>query len=184
MGKKVSVSALLGIIISAFGGISVSQASAQDFYSLKAKDIQGKEVNFSSFKGKVVVVVNTASKCGFTGQYDGLQKLYTDYKDKGLVVLGFPSNDFGSQEPGTEQEIQSFCKLNYGVDFPMFAKVVVKGENKSDIYKFLLSSNPSIKGEVLWNFEKFLIDKNGKVIDRYRSITKPSSMVKDIEKLL
>lgn len=161
-----------------------SETMEKSFYDLTAKDIQGKPINFSTYKGKMILVVNTASKCGYTPQYEGLQKLYGDFKNKGLVVLGFPSNDFGGQEPGSESEIQKFCKMNYGVEFPMFSKVKVVGEGKSDIYSYLLKHNPVSTDEVRWNFEKFLVDRSGKVIQRFNSKVTPAELAEVIKKVI
>jgi glutathione peroxidase len=159
-------------------------ATQPGFFTLKAKSIDGKEVDFKQYEGKVVLVVNVASKCGFTDQYEGLEKLYETYKDKGLVILGFPSNDFGSQEPGTNAEIVTFCKTTYGVSFPMFEKGPVTGKEIQPVFKYLTDAHLSFIGPVLWNFEKFLINKQGKPVERFRSTTKPMSIAPDIEKLL
>ena len=149
------------------------------------KDIDGKDVELSTFAGKVVLMVNTASKCGYTPQYKDLQALYAKYKDQGLVVLGFPANEFGEQEPGTNDEIKAFCEKNHGVTFPMFAKVIVKGEGICPLYKFLTSSDtdPKFAGEIKWNFTKFLIGRNGEVVNRFESKVKLTSedMTKAIE---
>ncbi|MEA2067672.1 MAG: glutathione peroxidase [Verrucomicrobiota bacterium] len=144
-------------------------------YGIEVETITGDTIKLGEYKGKVLLVVNTASKCGFTGQYDGLQKLYETYRDKGFVVLGFPSNDFLWQEPGTNEEIQSFCKLNYGVTFPMFGKIPVKGKNQHPLYAYLTSkqTNPEFTGKISWNFNKFLISRNGKVTGRFGSRTPP-----------
>ncbi len=167
--------------------VSTSQSFARQFYELKANDIDGKEIQMSQFKGQVVLIVNVASKCGFTGQYEALEKMYLKYKDKGLVVLGFPSNDFLGQEPGTNTDIKKFCNLNYNVTFPLFEKNKVKGSGKQEIYKYLTEeANPSTNGEVSWNFSKFVLNKKGEVVDRFAPITKPDSdkVVSLIEKLL
>jgi glutathione peroxidase len=155
-------------------------------YEFKAKTIDGKEVSLDSYKGKALLIVNVASKCGFTPQYEGLEKLYKDYQAKGLEILGFPCNQFGAQEPGTEAEIQSFCSLTYGVNFPMFAKVDVNGENAHPLYKYLTHDKPGILGTeaIKWNFTKFLIGKDGEPIKRYGSADKPESLVGDIEAAL
>lgn len=160
-------------------------AGAQpSFFTLKAKSIDGKEVDFKQYEGKVVLVVNVASKCGFTDQYEGLEQLWEKYKDKGLIILGFPSNDFGSQEPGTNSEIVTFCKTTYGVSFPLFDKGPVSGKEIKPVFKYLTDAHLSFIGPVLWNFEKFLINKQGKPVERFRSTTKPMSMTGEIEKLL
>jgi len=156
-----------------------------DFYSFSATTLQGREKSMEDFKGKVVLVVNTASKCGFTPQYEGLEKLYHDYNDKGLVVLGFPCNQFGNQEPGTEKEIAEGCLINYGVSFPMFSKIEVNGANAHPLYKFLKSKLPGFPGRsIKWNFTKFLIDRNGIPAKRFSPQTKPEQMAGEIERLL
>ncbi|WCL51293.1 glutathione peroxidase [Leptospira sp. GIMC2001] len=144
------------------------------FHSFKVKNIQGKEIDLSAYKGKVVLAVNVASKCGFTSQYESLEAIYKKYKDKGFVIIGFPANNFGSQEPGSNDQIAEFCKLNYGVSFDMMSKISVKGDDKHEVYKFLTESG-SEKGDVKWNFEKFLIGKDGSIIGRYGSSVKPDS---------
>ncbi|MCE5331859.1 MAG: glutathione peroxidase, partial [Bacteroidales bacterium] len=139
-----------------------------NFYDFKATSLQGKEVSMETYKGKVVLVVNTASKCGLTPQYEGLEKLYKEYKDKGLVILGFPCNQFGKQEPGTEKEISEGCLINYGVSFPMFSKIDVNGSNAHPIYKYLKKELKGFPGsEIKWNFGKFLIDKAGTPYKRF-----------------
>ncbi|MDA3924431.1 MAG: glutathione peroxidase [Kiritimatiellae bacterium] len=147
----------------------------KNFYDIEVETIGGETNKLDQYRGKVLLIVNTASKCGFTVQYEGLQKLYENYKEKGLVVLGFPSNDFLWQEPGSNKEIQSFCKLNYGVSFPMFAKVRVKGKDQHPLYSWLTSkeSNPATAGKISWNFNKFLIARDGKLVDRFGSRTTP-----------
>ncbi|HTU19834.1 MAG TPA: glutathione peroxidase [Gemmataceae bacterium] len=153
--------------------------------NFKMKGLDGKEVDLSKFQGKVVLIVNVASKCGNTPQYKGLEELYEKYGKEGLVVLGVPANNFGKQEPGTNEEIAQFCSSKYHVTFPMLAKVSVKGEDKCPLYKYLTSkeTNPKFGGEVPWNFEKFLIGRNGEVVDRFKHRTKPESeeVVKSIE---
>jgi glutathione peroxidase len=166
---------------------ALAEIKVNSFYDHKVKAIDGKDVALMEYKGKVALVVNTASKCGYTGQYEGLEKLYKTYQTKGLVVLGFPSNDFLSQEPGTNEEIAKFCKFNFGVTFPLFEKNPVKGKEKQPVYQFLTSAykgKPS--GEVGWNFEKFLVDKSGNVVARFKSSVKPndSELIKKIEELL
>jgi glutathione peroxidase len=149
------------------------------------KSLSGDEVNLAQYRGKVIMMVNTASKCGFTPQYKDLEALYTKYQDKGFVILGFPANNFGHQEPGTDSQIASFCQQNYGVTFPMFSKIDVLGESKAPLYHFLTeaSTDPQFSGEVGWNFEKFLISKDGQIVARYRSPIKPMSdeVVKAVE---
>ncbi len=155
-------------------------------YDFKAKNINGKEESLDKYKGKVALVVNVASKCGLTPQYTGLQKLYENFHDKGFEILGFPSNDFMGQEPGTEEEIQTFCSTKYDVTFDMFSKVIVKGSNKVDIYNFLTSpeTNKDGAGEVSWNFQKYLIDKNGNIVKTYNPQIEPKDIASDIEKQL
>jgi glutathione peroxidase len=157
-----------------------------NIYNFSAKTLQGKEVSMKDFEGKTVLVVNTASKCGLTPQYEGLEELYQKYKDDGLVILGFPCNQFGKQEPGDEKSISEGCLLNYGVSFPMFSKIEVNGNNAHPMYKFLKKRLPGFLGtqNIKWNFTKFLIDKNGKPLKRFSPITKPQEIEKDIEKLL
>ncbi|GAC1622677.1 MAG: glutathione peroxidase [Nevskia sp.] len=157
-----------------------------NIYDFDAKTIDGSSTKLDQYKGKVLLIVNVASKCGFTPQYKGLEELYRQYKDRGLVVLGFPCDQFGHQEPGDENEIKSFCSLTYDVSFPMFAKIDVNGANAHPLYKFLKSEEKGILGSegIKWNFTKFLIDKSGKVLKRYGSIDKPESIAKDIAPLL
>ncbi len=153
-----------------------------------AKDIDGKPVNLARYQGKVVMIVNVASKCGNTPQYTDLEKLYEKYKDKGLVILGFPANDFGMQEPGTDKEIKEFCSETYKVKFPMFSKVTVKGEKADPLYKFLTDKekNEKFAGPIEWNFAKFIVNRNGEVVERVKATTNPSSkdVVATLEKLL
>jgi glutathione peroxidase len=146
--------------------------SAHTLHDFTMPDIEGKDVKLSKFKGQVVLVVNVASKCGMTPQYEGLQKLYTEHKAKGLTVLGFPANEFRGQEPGTNAEIKEFCTATYGVTFPMFSKIVVKGEGIHPLYQWLLETGPR-KDDIEWNFAKFLVGKDGKVIARFTPQTKP-----------
>ncbi|PWW78320.1 glutathione peroxidase-like protein [Tuber magnatum] len=161
-------------------------SSATTFYDLEPLDSKNQHYGFGQLKGKVVLIVNVASKCGFTSQYEGLEKLYENYKDQGLEVLGFPCNQFGGQEPGTAEEIQNFCMVNYGVKFPVLAKIDVNGENASPVYKWLKGEKAGLLGIKLikWNYEKFLISREGKVVGRYASTTKPESLVSAIEKEL
>ena len=139
------------------------------------KDINLNEVKLSDYKGKVLLIVNVASKCGFTSQYEGLQKIYELYKDRGFEILGFPCNDFGGQEPGTNEEIKNFCSINYMVTFPLFDKVHVKGDEKEPLFDVLTNNSVTGKSSIKWNFEKFIIDKEGNIVKRFRSITKPDS---------
>jgi len=162
-----------------------SKIADQSFYNFGATSIKGKEIQMSDYKGKVVVVVNVASKCGFTPQYEGLQELYQKYEKDGLVILGFPSNQFASQEPGSNEDIQEFCTLNYGVTFPMFSKIDVNGKEAHPLYVFLKAQQSGFPGDAIkWNFTKFLVDREGKVVNRFASTTKPESMEEDILALL
>ncbi len=155
------------------------------FYQFSARSLQGKEIPMEEYKGKVVLVVNTASKCGFTPQYEGLEDIYRRYNDKGLVILGFPCNQFGNQEPGSETEISEGCLINYGVSFPMFSKIEVNGDNAHPIFKYLKKSLPGLlSSKIRWNFTKFLIDTNGNPAKRFSPVTKPEQIIPDIEKLL
>ena len=178
--------ALLGLsLLSVFSIKAQESKTAMNFYQFKAKTLEGKLVSMKDYAGKVVLVVNTASKCGFTPQYEGLEKLYKEYKDKGLVILGFPCNQFGGQEPGTAEEIATFCSTKYKVDFPLFSKIDVNGDKADPIYKYLKEALPGTTGnDIKWNFTKFLLDRNGKPIKRYESAVKPEEITKDIEKLL
>jgi glutathione peroxidase len=158
---------------------------AQVFYDFSAKSLQGIEISMESFRGKVVLVVNTASKCGFTPQYEGLEKLYRDYKDQGLVILGFPCNQFGNQEPGNEKDIYENCLLNYGITFPMFSKIEVNGSNAHPLFTYLKDKRPGLTGrKIMWNFTKFLIDRKGNPVKRFSPSTAPRKLVKDIEDFL
>ncbi len=165
----------------AFGLFSNAESNAatapKSVYEFTMKNIDGKDVKLKNYKGKVALVVNTASKCGNTPQYEGLQNLYNKYKDQNFVVLGFPANNFNGQEPGTEKEIKEFCTLKYNVTFPMFSKLSVKGADQHPLYAYLTSKETfsGNKGDVSWNFEKFLVDRNGKVIARFAPKTKPES---------
>ena len=202
------IAGLAAGIIGLMSCISCAPGSTSPLYGFKAVSNQEEEVDFSAYKGKVLLIVNTASKCGFTPQYDGLEALYKKYKDKGLVVIGFPCDQFGHQEPGTNEEIAEFCRLNYGVTFPLMEKTEVNGENASPIFKWLYAekpfagfgdsetaqfmdrmlsnqdlnyaSNPDIK----WNFTKFLIDRKGRVVARFEPTVAPEQMGQCIEDLL
>ena len=146
----------------------------------------GKQVNLADKQGKVLLVVNTASKCGFTPQYDGLEALWKQYGERGFEVLAFPCNQFGGQEPGTADQIEEFCKVNFGLSFPLMAKIEVNGPNETPLYSWLKSEAPGVMGtkSIKWNFTKFLIDRDGKVVRRYGPTDKPQSIARDIEKLL
>jgi glutathione peroxidase len=155
-------------------------------YDFKAKSLDGKDTNLADFKGQVLLIVNTASKCGFTPQYEGLEKLYADLHGKGLTVLGFPCNQFGAQEPGSASEIGQFCMKNYGVSFPMFEKIDVNGDAAHPLYQFLKHEKPGVLGteRIKWNFTKFLVDRAGKVVARFAPSTKPDTLTTPIQKLL
>jgi glutathione peroxidase len=155
-------------------------------YDFEARALDGKPISLRAYVGKVMLVVNTASKCGFTPQYAGLEALHQKYRDRGLVVLGFPCNQFGEQEPGGAEEIGAFCQKNYGVSFPMFEKIDVNGETAHPLYRWLKKSAPGLLGSerIKWNFTKFLLDRNGNVVERYAPVTKPEDLANDIEKLL
>lgn len=154
------------------GGTTMAAKSVHEF---TLKNIDGKDVALSSYKGKVVLLVNVASKCGYTPQYEGLQAVYSKYKDQGFTILGFPANNFMGQEPGTNEEIKTFCQTKYNVSFPLFAKISVKGDDIHPLYQFLTSkeTNPEFGGDITWNFNKFLVDRNGKIIARFATKDKP-----------
>lgn len=155
-------------------------------YAFNVKDAEGKLVALKQYEGKVLLIVNVASKCGFTSQYEGLQALHEKYAAQGLVILGFPCNQFGSQEPGTNTEIQSFCKTTYGVTFPVMDKVEVNGDHADPFYIYLKSQASGFLGSaaIKWNFTKFLVDRHGKVVERFASATTPAALVKQLEKQL
>ncbi|MFD1775772.1 glutathione peroxidase [Paenibacillus rhizophilus] len=155
-------------------------------YDYQANTLRGQEESLSKYEGKVLLIVNTASKCGFTPQYEGLQKLYEKFKDRGFEVLGFPSNQFASQEPGSSAEIQEFCQLNYGVSFPMYEKIDVNGDNAHPLYKYLTKEAPGALGSksIKWNFTKFLVDSEGRVLKRFAPTTTPESIEDEIKSLL
>lgn len=157
-------------------------------FNFKMNSLAGKPVDLSQYKGKVILFVNTASKCGYTPQYAGLEKLHEKYEKQGLQILGFPANDFGQQEPGSDAQIGEFCKANYGVTFPMFSKIAVTGKDKAPLYKYLTetATDAQFAGEVKWNFEKFLVSRDGRIVARFRSGVTPESdeMIKAIESQL
>ena len=155
-------------------------------YDYSARNINGKEVSLADYKGQVVLIVNTASKCGFTPQFEGLEKLYQEKSEEGLVILGFPCNQFGSQDPGSDGEIEEFCQLNYGVSFPMFSKIEVNGSGTHPLYQYLKNEAKGLMGSknIKWNFTKFLINREGEVVKRYAPTDKPAAIQKDIEGLL
>lgn len=173
LGIVAAIAAVTGV--RALNADDTTPAAKPAALAFSVKDIDGKDVDLSQYAGKVVLIVNVASKCGNTPQYDGLEKIYAKYKDKGFVVLGFPANNFGSQEPGTDAEIKTFCTSTYDVKFPMFSKVSVKGDAITPLYKYLtgLDTQPVAKGDITWNFEKFLVGRDGKVIARFTPKTKP-----------
>lgn len=163
-----------------FLGVSMSV-----FYDLCAEDNKGNNISMKDFEGKAILVVNTASKCGFTPQYEGLQKLYNEFGERGFVVLGFPCDQFAHQEPGNSEEIAQFCSLNFGVSFPLFGKVDVNGKNAHPVFDFLKKALPgSIGKSVKWNFTKFLVDSEGNPVKRFSPQTEPNKLVKDIEAVL
>lgn len=178
----------MAAITSPGSGRPASEPGTRSIYDFTMNDIDGKRVNLADFKGKVVLVVNVASRCGFTPQYEGLQKLYLKYQQQGFVILGFPANNFGFQEPGTNAEIKSFCSAKYNVTFPIFSKISVKGDDIDPLYKYLTDkgSNPQYGGDIKWNFNKFLIDRQGNIVARFEPQVKPDSdqMVQAIEKAL
>lgn len=163
-----------------------SKENVMSIYDFNVKTIDGEEISMSKYKGKVLLIVNVASKCGFTSQYEGLEKLFEKYKNENFMILGFPSNQFANQEPATNEKIKEFCSLTYDVKFDMFAKIDVNGENAAPLYKFLKSNQKGILGtqDIKWNFTKFLVDKDGNIVDRFASTTTPESIEKDIIKLL
>jgi glutathione peroxidase len=166
---RLLIGGLAAAAVLALASMNLPADSVQSLYELKVNSLDGKPVDLGQYKGRVVLVVNVASKCGFTPQYAGLEKLYLDYKDKGFVILGFPANDFGHQEPGTPEEIAAFCSSKYNVTFPMFEKVVTKGPGQSPVYQFLTTGFPA----PTWNFCKYLVDPNGKVLKEFPSKVKP-----------
>ena len=169
----------------AFNWINVKE-NKMSIYDINVKTIDGQEISMSKYKGKVLLIVNVASRCGFTGQYEGLENLFEKYKNNDFMVLGFPSNQFANQEPESNERIKDFCTINFGVSFDMFAKIDVNGENESPLYTFLKSNQKGILGteNIKWNFTKFLVDKDGTVVDRYGSASSPESIENDIKKLL
>jgi glutathione peroxidase len=169
----------------AFNWINAKE-NKMSIYDINVKTIDGQEISMSKYKGKVLLIVNVASKCGFTSQYEGLENLFEKYKNNDFMVLGFPSNQFANQEPESNERIKDFCTINFGVNFDMFAKIDVNGENESPLYTFLKSNQKGILGteNIKWNFTKFLVDKDGTVVDRYGSASSPESIENDIKKLL
>jgi len=163
---------LLAVILS-FAAVLLA---AEGVYNFTLPSIDGEPTSLGHYKGKVILLVNVASRCGFTPQYSALESIYEKYKDQGFVILGFPANNFGGQEPGKNAEIKNFCSTKYSVSFPMFAKVSVKGDDCTPLYQYLTKqANPSLTGDIKWNFTKFLVDRNGKVVARFESPVKPDS---------
>ena len=171
------------LFVISFFALQTIAVRAGNIHDIKVKDIDGKDTTLGAYKGKVLLIVNVASKCGYTPQYKGLEALYKKYKDKGLVVLGFPCNQFGKQEPGTNEEIKQFCTSKYDVTFPMFDKIEVNGENRHELYTALAGKDSPFPGDIKWNFNKFLIGKDGKIIKRFDSRVAPESeeLVKAVE---
>jgi glutathione peroxidase len=165
------------LILALMLAVGVAGATARSIYDFTMKSIDGQPVKLKSYHGKVVLLVNVASKCGFTPQYAGLEAVYEKYKDRGLVIVGVPANNFAQQEPGTNEEIKKFCSNKYNVSFPMMAKVSVLGDDETPLYKFLTdkSANPNIAGDIKWNFTKFLFDRNGRPVARFEPAVKPDS---------
>lgn len=176
------------IVVLAADAVKGDSPDTMNIYSYVMKDIDGKSVSLEQYKGKVLLIVNVASKCGYTPQYKTLEQIYEKYKDRGFVILGFPANNFRSQEPGTDAEIKQFCTVNYNVQFPMFSKISVIGDDIHPLYRYLTSkeSDPEFSGRIRWNFEKFLIDRKGKIIARFPSATPPDdiTVISAIDKAL
>jgi glutathione peroxidase len=185
---KIALFLAIAVLSAAVLAPQTTHAGPKSALDFKVRDIDGKDVKLKAYKGKVVMIVNTASKCGYTPQYEGLQALYEKYKDQGLVILGFPANNFGSQEPGTEAEIKEFCTSKYKVTFPMFAKISVKGEDQHPLYAYLTDkkTNPDFPGDISWNFNKFLIGRDGRIVGRFSSKDKPlaENVIAAVEKYL
>ena len=182
MKKHLIVVIVMLVIFAVIAETSFSKENQKDLkmksiFDFTVKDIDGNDVKLEQFKGNVIMIVNVASKCGFTPQYEGLQKIYSQYKDSGFVILGFPANNFLSQEPGTNEEIRQFCTINYSVKFPMFSKISVKVKGIAPLYKYLTEkkTNPEFSGKISWNFNKFLFDREGNIVARFGSRAKPES---------
>lgn len=186
MRKKLLIYAVFLVVSGSL--IFAGGEKMKHFYDFKMKDIDGKDVKLDVFKGKVILVVNVASKCGSTPQYEGLQNIYDRFREKGFVILGFPANNFLGQEPGSNEQIKQFCTLNYGVTFPMFSKISVRGKDQHPLYEFLTSkeTNPGFGGRITWNFNKFLLDREGNIVDRFATKIQPESdrVVSAIQKYL
>ena len=182
--RKLSFLAILCLVL---GFAATAQAAPKSIYDFTLKSIDGQPTPLSEYHGKVLLLVNVASRCGFTPQYTALESIYEKYKDQGFVILGFPANNFGAQEPGTNAEIKTFCSSKYNVTFPMYGKVSVKGDDQTPLYHYLTKdANPSLTGDIKWNFTKFLVDRSGHVVNRFEPATKPDSpeVTSAIEKLL
>ena len=186
MDKKFLLIMVLTIVIMSY--LFSGGKNMKHFYDFTVKDIMGNEIKLDTYKDKVILVVNVASKCGFTPQYEGLQKIYEKYQDQNFVILGFPANNFMGQEPGTNQEIKQFCTVNFGVTFPLFAKISVRGKDIHPLYAFLIGkeTNPNFSGRITWNFNKFLLNRKGECINRFPSKIKPQDpeLIETLEKAL
>ena len=178
--------ALGAALLAAVAAFAAAAATGPDVLTLTMKRLDGSEQNLAEYRGKVVLIVNTASKCGFTPQYEGLEALYRKYAPRGFVVLGFPSNDFKQQEPGTDAQIAEFCRATYDVQFPMFAKVSVKGDEMSPLYRILTGLPAPLGGPIEWNFQKYLVDREGRVVAKFPPATKPDDprFVAQLEQVL
>ena len=180
--------ALMVVVALSAASFLVGANAPTSIYDFTMNDIDGHPVNLAKYKGQVVLIVNTASRCGFTPQYEGLESLYSKYKDRGFVVLGFPANNFRGQEPGSNEEIKAFCVTQYHVDFPMFSKISVKGDDQHPLYHFLTdpATDPQFSGDITWNFNKFLVDRNGRIVARFDSRDKPEDekTIQAVEKAL
>lgn len=181
MKKKLAL-----LLLPLFTLVMTVNAAPESIYDIELVDIEGNPTTLAEHKGKVMLIVNVASKCGYTKQYDGLEKLYDQYKDDGVVVLGFPCNQFGGQEPGSEEQIEEFCRLTYGVSFPMYSKIEVNGPDRHPLYTYLSGEQSPFPGKISWNFNKFLVGKDGKILQRYASKVEPLSdeLVGDIKTAL
>ena len=179
----IAVATLALLLVKAMGANAGAKASAngvekgkaKSMYDFTLKNAKGQDVKLEEFRGQVVMLVNVASKCGYTPQYEGLQKIYERYRAQGFTILAFPANNFGAQEPGTNEEIQEFCRINYGVTFPVFSKISVKGDDQHPLYKYLTGrdTNPEFAGDIKWNFGKFLVGRDGRIVARFESADKP-----------
>lgn len=178
----------IGLIITLISLIMITNIERTDnIYQYELNSIDGEKISLNEFSGDVLLLVNTASECGFTKQYEGLQNIYEKYSDQGFKVLGFPANNFGGQEPGSDEEIAAFCQLNFGVSFPLFSRISVKGDDQHPLFSLLTNlENPDFTGEISWNFEKFLVDRNGNLVRRFKSSVDPEddSVVSAIQELL